>query len=41
LRQDDVLTGFVVFDVPAAVRPVELIWRQSDTDTTVALPPSV
>jgi hypothetical protein len=38
LRQSDVLSGFVVFDVPAGVRPVDLIWRQSDTDTVVHLP---
>ncbi len=37
LRQDDVLTGFVVFDVPAGVRPVELVWRQTDADFTVKL----
>jgi hypothetical protein len=37
LRQDDVLTGFVVFDVPAGVRPVELIWRQTDADYAVRL----
>jgi hypothetical protein len=37
LRQSDVLSGFVVFDVPAGVRPVDLIWRQSDTDTVVHL----
>jgi hypothetical protein len=37
LRQDDVLTGFVVFDVPAGVRPTELIWRQSDSDYVVRL----
>jgi hypothetical protein len=37
LRQDDELSGFVVFDVPIGVRPVELIWRQSDTDSTVNL----
>ncbi|HEX5417801.1 MAG TPA: hypothetical protein VFZ25_19250 [Chloroflexota bacterium] len=37
LRQDDVLSGFVVFDLPAGVRPVELIWRQTDTDTAVPL----
>lgn len=35
LRRDDVLTGFVVFDVPAGVRPVELVYRQSDTDRAV------
>jgi hypothetical protein len=37
LRQDDSLSGFVVFDVPAGVRPVELVWRQSDTDSVVKL----
>jgi hypothetical protein len=37
LRHDDSLSGFVVFDVPAGVRPVELIWRQSDTDSVVTL----
>jgi hypothetical protein len=37
LRTDDVLSGFVVFDVPAGVRPVELIWRQSDTDSVTTL----
>jgi hypothetical protein len=37
LRQGDVLTGFVVFDVPAGVRPVELIWRQTDGDHAVKL----
>lgn len=37
LRRDDVLTGFVVFDVPAGVRLVELIWRQVDSDYTVRL----
>jgi hypothetical protein len=37
LRSDDVLTGFVVFDVPAGVSPVELIWRQSDTDSIATL----
>ena len=35
LRHDDALSGFVVFDVPAGVRPVEIIWRQSDTDYVV------
>jgi hypothetical protein len=39
LRQDDVLSGFVVFDVPAGVRPSELIWRQVDFDTMVPLVP--
>jgi hypothetical protein len=37
LRQNDVLTGFVVFDVPTGVRPVDLVWRQSDTDYVVHL----
>jgi len=37
LRSDDVLSGFVVFDVPAGVQPVELIWRQSDTDSIATL----
>jgi Domain of unknown function (DUF4352) len=37
LRSDDVLTGFVVFDIPAGVQPVELIWRQSDTDSVAML----
>lgn len=38
LRQNDVLTGFVVFDVPQGVRPVELIFRQPDSDSVVPLP---
>lgn len=37
LRQGDVISGFVVFDVPAGVRPVDLIWRQVDGDSVVAL----
>jgi hypothetical protein len=37
LRRDDVLTGFVVFDVPAGVRPVELVWRQIDGDYATRL----
>lgn len=37
LRRDDVVSGFVVFDVPVGVRPVELIWRQSDFDSIVRL----
>ena len=37
LRQDDVLSGYVVFDVPSGVRPVELIWRQTDSDYSVKL----
>lgn len=35
LRKNDVLTAFVVFDVPAGVRPSELVYRQSDTDRVV------
>jgi uncharacterized protein DUF4352 len=37
LRSEDVLSGFVVFDVPVGVRPVELVWRQSDTDVVAKL----
>jgi hypothetical protein len=37
LRQADVLSGFIVFDVPQGVRPVELVWRQSDTDQVAEL----
>jgi hypothetical protein len=37
LRQADIVSGFVVFDVPAGVRPVELVWRQSDNDRVVPL----
>src|SRR5215207_4200131 len=40
LRSQDVLTGYVVFDVPAGVSPVELVWRQSDADTIAVLRPS-
>lgn len=40
LRAEDVLTGFVVFDVPSGVSLVELVWRQSDADTVVALRPT-
>jgi hypothetical protein len=32
LRGGDVLSGFVLFDLPAGVTPTELIWRQSDRD---------
>lgn len=39
LRTEEVLTGFVVFDVPSGVSPVELVWRRSDADTVVALRP--
>lgn len=37
LRQADVLSGFVVFDVPQGVQPVELIWRQADADQVAQL----
>ncbi len=37
LRQAEVLSGFIVFDVPQGVRPVELIWRQSDADQVAQL----
>lgn len=37
LRQDEVLSGFVVFDVPLGVRSVDLIFRESDTDRAVRL----
>jgi hypothetical protein len=37
LRGDDLVSGFVVFDVPAGVRPVELIWRQTDSDYLVPI----
>jgi len=37
LRGNDVVSGYVVFDVPAGVRPVELVWRQSDSDTVATL----
>jgi len=40
LRQTDVLSGFIVFDVPQGVRPVELVWRQSDTDQVLQLAPA-
>ena len=39
LRQSDVLAGYVVFDVPQGVRPVELVWRQADTDQVAQLTP--
>ena len=39
LRQNDILTGFVVFDVPQGIRPVALIFRQPDSDSVVTLPP--
>lgn len=37
LRQAEILSGFIVFDVPQGVRPVELIWRQSDADQVAQL----
>lgn len=37
LRNDDVLSGVVVFDLPSGDRPVELIWRQSDSDSVATL----
>jgi uncharacterized protein DUF4352 len=37
LRQADVLSGFIVFDVPHGVRPVELVWRQTDSDQVAQL----
>lgn len=40
LRQADVLSGFIVFDVPEGVRPVELVWRQSDIDQVAQLAPA-
>ena len=40
LRSDEVLTGYVAFDVPAGVAPVELVWRQSDADTVSVLRPT-
>ncbi len=38
LRQDDVLSGFLVFDVPSGTQLAEVIWRQSDTDYAAQLP---
>ncbi|MDQ3811247.1 MAG: DUF4352 domain-containing protein [Chloroflexota bacterium] len=40
LRARDVLTGYVVFDVPAGAWPVELVWRQSDIDSVAVLRPN-
>jgi uncharacterized protein DUF4352 len=37
LRPDDVLSGFVVFDVPAGAQLVELVWRQVDSDSIAPL----
>jgi hypothetical protein len=39
LRADDVLNGFIVFEVPAGVLPSELVWRQSDSDVVAVLRP--
>lgn len=38
LRQGDVVSGFVVYSVPAGVRPTQLVWRQTDSDRVVDLP---
>ncbi len=38
LRKDDVLVGYVVYDVPTGVRPTQLVWRQTDSDRIVDLP---
>jgi hypothetical protein len=40
LRGDDVVLGYVVFDVPVGAAPVELIWRQTDGDVVAALRPN-
>jgi hypothetical protein len=37
LRQSDVLSGFIVFDVPQGVKPTELVWRQTDSDQVAPL----
>jgi hypothetical protein len=37
LRQGEIVDGFVVFDVPTGVRPVEVILRQADSDRVVGL----
>jgi hypothetical protein len=37
LRGGDVLSGFVLFDLPAGVKPTELVWRQTDRDYVVSL----
>lgn len=38
LRKDDTVAGFLTFDLPAGTRPVELVFRQVDTDRVVELP---
>jgi hypothetical protein len=40
LRGGDVLSGFVVFDLPAGAQPAELIWRQTDGDSVVVVAPA-
>lgn len=37
LRGNDVLSGFLIFDLPVGVQPVELVWRQSDSDDVIPL----
>ena len=37
LRGGDVLSGFVLFDLPAGARPTELVWRQTDRDYVARL----
>ncbi len=37
LRKNDVVAGFVVFDVPAGTRPTQLVFRQTDADHVVDL----
>ena len=37
LRGNDVLSGFVLFDLPAGVTPTELVWRQADRDYVAPL----
>ncbi len=39
LRSNEILSGFVVFDVPRGLRPVEIIFRQVDTDTVSEISP--
>lgn len=38
LRKDDVLSGFIVFDMPQGAQPMELIFRQTDSDIVASLP---
>lgn len=37
LRSNEILSGFIVFDVPRGVRPVQLVFRQADTDSVVEI----